>query len=599
MNSSIFTKGIVTIMMALILCVVYSSCSNDNDNNVIVPEIIDESKVPEISVPAGSEDFFAKGLDFDSPAAEKKITFTTNVPWTISVSNTNGENDWLSVSPTNGDAGTHNITVKVNANQTYDNRNSVLTISAGDSIRKVFINQKQLDALTLTANRFEVPVMGGTVNVEVKANIDYQVIIPDEYKSWIHIVNNSTRSLSTSFVSFSIDKSEDYDKREGKIIISSKGKEEIVTIYQTGEGILTLTKNEFNLSNSSQEISIEINSNFDYAVEMPAVGWVKEVSSATRGVSSHTLRLKIDKNDEYEKRTAKVRIYDLHSILSEFIIINQEQKNTISLDSKEFEFDERGGQFSVNVSSNVNYNVRINCDWITETTDKTRSLTMISHSFKVSSITENSDREGTITFSDTSTGIKESIVVRQKRAFYFDNTSLTLTEGGQATIKLTNKTDQSVIWASSNTAVATIDNTGQIKAIGKGNAIITAKTSDDQYTCKCNIIVKNITDYISARNIGGSISSFNGLIQYGSILNWRFSNNSSETVKLKTMQLIDGQTGKEGNVMSIEIDVLANSSVSYSTTIGILGIHAPVTCRFKYEYKDKEFSIDAVYSNNW
>ena len=65
------------------------------------------------------------------------------------------------------------------------------------------------------------------------------------------------------------------------------------------------------------------------------------------------------------------------------------------------------------------------------------------------------------------------------------------------------------------------------------------------------------------------------------------------------MQLIDGVTGNEGNQMSVGVDVDANSSVSYSTTIGLAGIHAPVTCRFRYTYKNKEYSVDAVYSSNW
>jgi hypothetical protein len=62
------------------------------------------------------------------------------------------------------------------------------------------------------------------------------------------------------------------------------------------------------------------------------------------------------------------------------------------------------------------------------------------------------------------------------------------------------------------------------------------------------------------------------------------------------MQLIDGTTGSAGNQMSVDVDVDANKSVSYSTTIGLLGIHAPVTCRFVYEYNGKDYSVDAVYN---
>ena len=90
----------------------------------------------------------------------------------------------------------------------------------------------------------------------------------------------------------------------------------------------------------------------------------------------------------------------------------------------------------------------------------------------------------------------------------------------------------------------------------------------------------------------------NDLIRYGSSLNWRFSNRSSESVDLKTMQLIDGVTGSEGNLMTVGVTIPAGESVSYSTTIGLLGIHAPVTCKFVYEYNGNEYTVEAVYQNS-
>ena len=110
--------------------------------------------------------------------------------------------------------------------------------------------------------------------------------------------------------------------------------------------------------------------------------------------------------------------------------------------------------------------------------------------------------------------------------------------------------------------------------------------------------ISDITSYISAACLGGSISSINGRLQSGSQLNWGFYNNSSESVTLKSLQLIDGQTGQEGNVMSVNQTVEANSSVAYTTTIGALGINTPVTCRFRYEYSGSTYSVDAVYSNS-
>ena len=106
----------------------------------------------------------------------------------------------------------------------------------------------------------------------------------------------------------------------------------------------------------------------------------------------------------------------------------------------------------------------------------------------------------------------------------------------------------------------------------------------------------DITQYISATSVGGFVTQTNNLIQSGSKLNWKFSNNSTESVTLNSMQLIDGSTGSAGNLMTINEAVGANSSVSYTTSIGAAGIHTPVTCRFRYTYNGTEYSTDAVYS---
>jgi hypothetical protein len=90
----------------------------------------------------------------------------------------------------------------------------------------------------------------------------------------------------------------------------------------------------------------------------------------------------------------------------------------------------------------------------------------------------------------------------------------------------------------------------------------------------------------------------NDLINSGSQLSWTFSNNSSVNVTLLSLQLIDGVTNREGNLMDVNKIVGAGSSLSYNTTIGGLGIHVPVTCRFRYSYNGNEYYTDAVYKES-
>ncbi len=69
--------------------------------------------------------------------------------------------------------------------------------------------------------------------------------------------------------------------------------------------------------------------------------------------------------------------------------------------------------------------------------------------------------------------------------------SLTPGESSQltATVTPSEATDKSVIWSSANEAVATVDATGNVSAVGKGETVITATTADKGYSATCTVTV--------------------------------------------------------------------------------------------------------------
>lgn len=98
-------------------------------------------------------------------------------------------------------------------------------------------------------------------------------------------------------------------------------------------------------------------------------------------------------------------------------------------------------------------------------------------------------------------------------------------------------------------------------------------SSDDPSTKPSDDLV---TSQISASFGGGAYSSMNGVIQSGSQLMWRFSNNSSESVTLTGIQLIDGVTSAEGsNMLTESVEVVSGETKGYTITVGVLGIQQP------------------------
>lgn len=557
----------------------------------------DDPLVPSITVPTGSENYFGKNIDFQTTASSKDITFNSNMDWNIEVPQ---NIDWCKVSPTSGNAGTQNVTISVSDNETYDDRSAVLRFCVGDSTKTIIVNQKQLDALTLTADKFEVPQEGGNIDVEVKSNIDFTYVIPEEFASWIYASSRGSRALTSHHLSFTIDASEEYEKREGQIIIKSGNKEEVVKIYQGGGGLLTLTPNDISVGSEGGTAEIVVNSNFDFDIEMPNVDWLKKVdASMTRAISSHVVKFMVAENKGYDERSASVKIFDKNSNLSETVKITQSQLNAILVDGeKNYSFDEEGGDFTVTLNSNVKYNIAIDGDWIKEssTAAQTRALSKSSHTFNVGKLTSNDERTGTITFKNETTNTKEVITIVQKPSLFFASSAIEMKEGSSEKLMYTNNlADKNVKFSSSNTDVATVSEDGTINAVSRGKATITVTSADGKHSDKCEITVKNIVDYLDCYCAGGSIMSINGLIKYGSQLNWALNNKSTSDIKLKSLQLVDGVTGKAGNEMSIDAVVPAGTGVAYTVTIGLLGINSPVTCKFKIEYNNKTYTVEAVY----
>ena len=75
--------------------------------------------------------------------------------------------------------------------------------------------------------------------------------------------------------------------------------------------------------------------------------------------------------------------------------------------------------------------------------------------------------------------------------------TLTLAVGGEATLSATvlpeNATDKAVSFSSSNTAVATVDGGGKLKALAAGTATVTVTTKDGAKTATCEVTVVDLT----------------------------------------------------------------------------------------------------------
>lgn len=278
--------------LALSVGIVSFSCSGSD------PEIEEKPDAP-VVVPQETITCSTTTLTSAAEGGEFPLEFTASSDWSLSVLN---GIQWCTVSQTSGNAGSVKVVVKTVANESYDDRNVTLFIKCGSATHSVVLTQKQKNALLLTTTKFELDQQGGTIEVEAKANVSYDVTIAESCKEWI--TTGAARALTSKKYSFNVAASEEYNKREGEIVFKSADFTETVKVYQSGGAIFILSKDEYNVPKAGGDITIELKSNFEYEVDAPSVDWITK--SAGRAVSSHTLYYTVKPNDDGTDRETKL-----------------------------------------------------------------------------------------------------------------------------------------------------------------------------------------------------------------------------------------------------------------------------------------------------
>lgn len=339
---------------------------------------------------------------------ELSISFSTNENWTLSVAGTTSGTTWCTASATSGTKGNTTVKFNVTENTDYDNRSVSVTVKSGTASKTFTISQKCADALLVTTDKYEIGQEGGTIDIEVKTNISYEMEISEEAKDWI--AESSSRGLTSYKHSLNIAMNEESEKREGEVYFKSGDKVETVKIYQTGGTILLLSESEYQVSDKGDIISVEIKSNIDFGVWMPDVDWIMDEASS-RGLSSHTLKYIVSANEGYDNRSAEIVFYDKDGDLKDTLKVVQAQKDAIIVAKNQYTIESVGGDLDFEINTNVDFEISISVDWVKRNTSS-RGLKTKPLSFIVDKNTADEAREGLITIS--SGDLKQEIKVIQK-----------------------------------------------------------------------------------------------------------------------------------------------------------------------------------------
>ena len=361
-------------------------------------------KAPELTITS------SPNIELSADGSGGSITFTANRDWTVSSSDS-----WVSISPSSGAASDGPVTVSVrcNANTTYDDRTATVTIRMGELSQTITVRQSANLGVVLPSQTFDLQADARSLEVEVQANVEYSVEISE---NWVK--QTGTKGLTSKRLSFSVEENKTYDPREAKITIKPKQAgiaEKVITIRQAQFDALIVEKTSYNMPYGGGEIEIKVEANVAFNVT-PDSGWLHHVS--TKALSSSTVLIKVDENTAHDAREGKIEIAQQGGSIKHIITIRQAQAPGLYISKKTFDLTNAAQSIEIEVQKNVNYSVIIDeaCKgWITKINTKALSSDVIK--FNIAANTNYDDREGKITFKQVDGSISETVVVHQGQAY--------------------------------------------------------------------------------------------------------------------------------------------------------------------------------------
>jgi hypothetical protein len=219
-------------------------------------------------------------FDATSEGMKATINIDVNNDWAASSSE-----EWCILSPTNGDKNVHAISLTVQRNHTYNDRECYITIQSKDKSETIIVKQKQLDGIVLETSSISISDKAQIFEITVNSNIVYDVSVSCD---WLAVVN--TKALTSRNLVFNAEENTSLEQRTG--IISFKSKDEKmfnnVIVEQKQKDSIIPSKESICFGWESSSETLKIQSNVDFEIIIPDnYGWLHVVKRAlSRGFYS-------------------------------------------------------------------------------------------------------------------------------------------------------------------------------------------------------------------------------------------------------------------------------------------------------------------------
>ncbi len=367
-------------------------------------------------------------------------------------------------------------------------------LKAGGKLDKVYVQTGA--EVTVETNVENLYVSAKTEKLTIKngVTVDKLIVSSNAAKNSTIKLDGNVKEISTNY-DITVTGSGDYDKKTGSGTIN--GKEE--TIAVTG---VTLNKTALTLTEGASE-KLTATVKPDNATDN-TVTWTSSNSSIAivdangkvTAVKEGTAKITAKAGDKTAECTVTVSKAATTIPVTGVGLNTQELKLSIG----------EAGQLTATVNPSDATNKEV--EW----NSSDESVAKVDSTGKVVGLSEGT-AEITVTTKDGSkkatcaVNVIEPVVDVGSIKLNTNSLKLSIGEAGQltATINPDTATNKELKWSSSDTSIATVDNTGKVLGISAGNTTITVETQDGSIKATCEVTV--ITPVVNVESVGLNTNS--------------------------------------------------------------------------------------------
>ena len=376
-------RKLLTFLKAVAIATLIAGCGGTGTENE--PEITPEIKF--------TEDIVTSGISVESAEQSITLSFSTNVAWSATVSA-----DWLTISPSSGEAGKNSVKVEVEENRTGQPRSATITISDKESMQKVSVTVRQealKASLTVSPESLEFSANKGEEMLNVTSNTDW-VITKDA--EWITLDSDKGKGLAT--IAAGVTENTSLTSRTGSITVSTSdgSVKKTVSVRQSGADVIfTIDKNEFNVAAVGESFSVKVTHNIGYKINSQPE-WVKQTDKVPSG-NTDTYTFTAEANTSTEAREGVIVFCNDNNECVPVTVKQAGANATLSVSPAELTFTAKAEAKSLDITSNTAWTATSSASWV-----------------KINAASGNGNAQVTVTAEENTTITQRSATVTIKTA---------------------------------------------------------------------------------------------------------------------------------------------------------------------------------------